>query len=224
MVDPMNEHPPGSVSRLLRAYKESRRSDSTNARPEIATALWNRYRERLERFAADRVRVAGGGMLVGESADLAARAFQECLHALEIEDGKIHRSNHDRYDLWRTLAMLVRRVANRELERARAEKRGGGRVVRESEIHAPAEGRGFDAIAARGPAPGQEIEFLEFYDSFLDRLDPVKLRPFAILKLEGLTLPEIAERRGCATRTVSLKLQLIRKIWLESINGPAHAN
>ncbi|MDX2038307.1 MAG: ECF-type sigma factor [Isosphaeraceae bacterium] len=220
----MNEHPPGSVSRLLRAYKESRRAESECPRSEIAAQLWLRYRERLERYAADRVRAAGGGILVGESAEVAAQAFQEYLLALEVEDGKIRVSNRDRHDLWRTLAMLARRVAGRAGERARAAKRGGGRVVRASEIGGRREIPCLEAIADSAPAPGAELESLEFCDYLLDRLDPVKLRPFALLKLEGLTLPEIAERRGCATRTVSLKLQLIRKIWLESINGPSHAN
>jgi DNA-directed RNA polymerase specialized sigma24 family protein len=47
------------------------------------------------------------------------------------------------------------------------------------------------------------------------RLDGLRetLRPVALLKMEGYTNEEIANRLGCGLRTVVRKLELIRKTW-----------
>ena len=39
------------------------------------------------------------------------------------------------------------------------------------------------------------------------------LRAIALLKLEGYGNGEVAERLGCARRTVERKLQLIARLW-----------
>ena len=48
-----------------------------------------------------------------------------------------------------------------------------------------------------------------------------ELRQVALWKMEGYTNDEIADRPGCGPRTVTRKLNVIRKAWLASGIGPA---
>jgi DNA-directed RNA polymerase specialized sigma24 family protein len=40
------------------------------------------------------------------------------------------------------------------------------------------------------------------------------LRQVALWKMDGYTVDEIADRMGCARRTIARRLDLIRKTWL----------
>jgi DNA-directed RNA polymerase specialized sigma24 family protein len=46
-----------------------------------------------------------------------------------------------------------------------------------------------------------------------------KVRSVAVLKLEGCTNAEVADRLGCAEATVERRLGLIRALWKESAPG-----
>ena len=48
----------------------------------------------------------------------------------------------------------------------------------------------------------------------LDGLRDDSLRRIALLRMEGYTNEEIAERLGCGLRSVSRKIDLIRRTWL----------
>ncbi len=49
--------------------------------------------------------------------------------------------------------------------------------------------------------------------ALLARLDDEMQRAVALLKIEGFSNPEIAEKLGRPLRTIERKLALIRKIW-----------
>ena len=53
------------------------------------------------------------------------------------------------------------------------------------------------------------------YRRLRDRLAGEALRQVLDLRLQGYTREEIAERLGCAERTVRRKLELIREAWLQ---------
>ena len=53
----------------------------------------------------------------------------------------------------------------------------------------------------------------EEYRRLLDELGDEALRRVATWRMEGYRNDEIAERLGCARRTVARRLDLIRKIW-----------
>ena len=53
----------------------------------------------------------------------------------------------------------------------------------------------------------------EQYVRLLDILPDEKYRSIAVWKMEGYTRDEIAEKLGCATKTVANKLDFIRKAW-----------
>ena len=54
----------------------------------------------------------------------------------------------------------------------------------------------------------------EVIQHFLEQLSEATLRGIVSLKLHGFTNEEIAEKLGCATRTVERKLNLIRRLWV----------
>ena len=49
----------------------------------------------------------------------------------------------------------------------------------------------------------------------LGRLGDDQLRQIALDRMEGYTTEEIADRLGCARRTVARRLDLIRQTWSE---------
>ena len=51
----------------------------------------------------------------------------------------------------------------------------------------------------------------------LDGLRDETLRRVALLKMEGYTNEEVADRLGCGLRTVVRKLELIRKAWTAEV-------
>jgi DNA-directed RNA polymerase specialized sigma24 family protein len=55
----------------------------------------------------------------------------------------------------------------------------------------------------------------EEFQRLLDALEDDGLRDVAVRRMEGYTCDEIADRLGCARRTVARRLDLIRKTWLE---------
>src|SRR5256885_1817495 len=77
-------------------------------------------------------------------------------------------------------------------------------------------GPGGDAAAAglaflAGPEPPPEFAAMvaEEYRRLLDALDDDSLRRVALDRMEGYTNDEIADRLGCARRTVARRLDLI---------------
>ncbi|MCO8121442.1 sigma-70 family RNA polymerase sigma factor [Stieleria sp. TO1_6] len=60
----------------------------------------------------------------------------------------------------------------------------------------------------------------EAIDRFLEQLSEATLRGIVSLKLQGFTNEEIAEKLGCATRTVERKLNLIRRLWIPILESP----
>ena len=126
----------------------------------------------------------------------------------------------DRDDLWKLLVVITARKASAQLDRRRALKRGGA-FSRVDQAHAAAEGDsepGADLLAhlvGQEPTPEFAAMVAEETRQLLARLEDDQLRQIALDRMEGYTTEEIAERLGCARRTVSRRLDLIRTIWSE---------
>ena len=73
---------------------------------------------------------------------------------------------------------------------------------------------GFDAVVAHSPGPATLQVWAEEYERLLDRLQDDMLKKIAVWRLEGATIDEIADKLGCAHRTVDRKLDLIKKVLL----------
>jgi DNA-directed RNA polymerase specialized sigma24 family protein len=131
----------------------------------------------------------------------------------------------NRDDLGKLLITITSRKALKLIRDDLAQIRGGGRVLRESELDGGNVGEAvLDRVeGARRFQDGQAIDaepspeavtiFAEEFRRLLDLLSDDNLRQVAILKLEGNTDGEIAGRMGVVRRTIVRRLKEIREIW-----------
>ncbi len=175
--------------------------------------LWDRYFGQLVERARARLCALRSPMAVGDEEDVALSAFQSLYEGMR--QGRFPRLD-DRDDLWR---LLVHLTACKALDRHRQQcrqKRGGGAVLRESDLIAPAEdgSRNFlDELIGSEPSPEFAAMVAEEYCRRIETLAEPALRQIAERKLACLTNREIASELGVSLRTVTLKLELIRKRW-----------
>jgi DNA-directed RNA polymerase specialized sigma24 family protein len=177
---------------------------------EAARQLWRRYFEALVRLARPRIRSEARGM--ADEEDVALSAFDSFYAAMA--QGR-YPDLADRDGLWRLLVTITaRKAANRNRLEAR-QKRGGGRVVRESALEAGAGREADDLAEVVGTEPTPEFAAMvaEEYRRLLEALGDEELRRIAAWKLEGYSDVDIAARLGCALRTVARRLKLIRTLW-----------
>ena len=102
------------------------------------------------------------------------------------------------------------------MRRENRARRGGGRVLGESALPAGKEDDSESPLArlpGREPTPEFAALVAEECERLLGLLAGDGLRDVAVLKLEGYTNAEIADRHGCAVRSVERKLALIRELW-----------
>jgi DNA-directed RNA polymerase specialized sigma24 family protein len=178
---------------------------------DAATPIWQRYFQRLLGLA--RKKLATGPNRVADEEDVAISAFHSfCRGAAKGNFAQLE----DRHDLWQVLALLTNRKAIRQLQRERAQKRGGGAVRGESVFRNGSdamENIGIQHIPSGGPTPEYAALVEEELKVLLNRIDDESLREIAMLKLEGYTNLEIAEKLDKHVRSIERKLQLIRKHW-----------
>jgi DNA-directed RNA polymerase specialized sigma24 family protein len=188
-----------------------------------AQKLWERYFERLVRFAL--TRLPGQFRRAADEEDVALSAFHS--FCLGVERGRFPQLA-DREDLWRLLLTITARKAQVQVRHQTRQKRGGGKVVGESGLRkadadSPDAG-GLGQILGPEPTPELAAEVAEECQRLMNLLGDEVLRSIALLKMEGYTVDEIAERVGCARRSVERRLQLIRKTWTDAAppeEGPA---
>lgn len=171
---------------------------------DAAGHLWQRYFPRLVALA--RARLAGPRP-EGDGEDVALSALDHfCREA--AADRLPGVENRD--DLWRVLAALaVRGVIDRR-RHDRAGKRDSQRRADESELA---------DIPDTGVPPEVAVAVAEEVGALLARLNDAELQAIAVLKLEGHTNEEIADRLGCVPRTVARRLRVIRSLWAEGGDG-----
>jgi DNA-directed RNA polymerase specialized sigma24 family protein len=68
-------------------------------------------------------------------------------------------------------------------------------------------------VESREPTPKFAAIMVEECRGLLGRLRDDSLRALALLRLEGFTNEEVAQRLGCSLRTVARKMELIRRSW-----------
>jgi DNA-directed RNA polymerase specialized sigma24 family protein len=193
----------GSVSHLVAKLKAG--NDAA------AQALWDRFCDRLVRLAKRRLRPVPRRVLDEE--DIALSAFNSlCIGA---RSGRFPRLEN-RESLWGLLAFITAQKAADRIAHERRRKRGSGQVRGGSALARNATGScegTFDQILAANPGPATLNLWAEEYERLLNHLGDETLRKVALWSVEGCTTDEIADKLGCARRTVARKLQLIRKIW-----------
>jgi DNA-directed RNA polymerase specialized sigma24 family protein len=199
----------GSVTRWI--------SDLKSGGDAAAQHLWERYFDHLVHLARNKLRALPRHGAVEDEEDAALSAFDSfCRRAAE---GRFPRLT-DRDDLWKLLVVITVRKVFDQIERQHAVTHGDRRVVGESDLPAADEdrcGAGLDGLAAAEPTPEVIAMVTELYGRLCAGLedDDGSLRRVLDLQLEGYSREEIAERLGCAVRTVARKLLLIRETCLK---------
>jgi DNA-directed RNA polymerase specialized sigma24 family protein len=196
---------PGSVTLWIGELKGG---DAGAAQP-----LWERYFDRLVRLARKKLLASRRVGADEDEEDAALSAFDSFCAA--AAGGRFPQLT-DREDLWRLLVVLTARKASAQAQRRRAQKRGGDRVrLDPAEPASSHHDGGLAEVVGREPSPDFAAMVAEEYRRLLDRLGDDALRQVALWRMEGYTSDEIAERLGCARRTVARRLDLIRRLWFE---------
>jgi DNA-directed RNA polymerase specialized sigma24 family protein len=177
---------------------------------QAAERLWERYFDRVVSLARSRLRQAPRCGFEADEEDAALSVFDSfCRDAARGQYSCLS----DRNELWRLLVVLTVRKSINQIEHQRAQKRGGGRVVSESELYSQSAvegGIGLDAYAGHEPPPEFAAQMADEYRRARDGLGDDSLRLVFDLLLEGYTREEIAIRMSCAVRTVTRKLEIVR--------------
>jgi DNA-directed RNA polymerase specialized sigma24 family protein len=196
----------GSVSLLLRRLPQKEQTTFQK--------LWDAYYLRLVRLARRNLRSLPRA---GEDEeDLALSAFNSFFRC--AVEGRFPQLA-DRDDLWQVLVRVTRCKALNLLKHESRQKRGGGRVVSESALPAEDEGRAFAEMIGREPDPAFAAQVAEECQRLLELLQDSNLRQVAVMKMEGHTNHEIADKVGRSVPTVELRLRRIRKLWEKEV-GP----
>jgi DNA-directed RNA polymerase specialized sigma24 family protein len=182
--------------------------------PDAARPLWERYFTRLVILAHQRLR---GSCRAADGEDVALSAFDSFCRAVAANRFP---ELTDRDDLWRLLVTLTERKAIDVVRREGRVRRGGGRVLGESALDglaASGSEYGLGQIPDREPTPEFAALVAEEFERLLGLLGGDTLRTLVVLKLEGHANEEIADKLGCALRTVERKLALIRGLWEKEV-------
>jgi DNA-directed RNA polymerase specialized sigma24 family protein len=197
----MAQEPEDSVTGWLLSLK--------TGEADAAQKLWCRYFESLVGLARERLR--GVPRAVADEEDAALSAFDSFVRG--AVHGRYPRLD-DREDLWRLLVVITERKAIDQAQHARRQKRGGGKFVGTLGPADVDEEEGVVArVVSREPTPEFAAMMADQCRGLLGRLRDDSLRAVALLRLEGFTNEEVAERLGCSLRTVARKMELIRRSW-----------
>jgi DNA-directed RNA polymerase specialized sigma24 family protein len=173
-----------------------------------AAPLFDRYYRRIVALAGKRLGGATG--LAADEEDAALSVF------VDLFDGA-PRGNFplldDRDDLWKLLAVItVRKAADLKKQQSRL-KRGGNRLVRACDFD-EGDGKGLmEQFPGAEPIAEFTVMMAEECQYRIDALEDDMLRNVAMMRLDGFSNQEIAERLGCTRRTVMRKVGLIRLAW-----------
>ncbi|MDB5348929.1 MAG: hypothetical protein JWN86_176 [Planctomycetota bacterium] len=195
----------GSVTHWIGAMKAGA------AAGRAADQLWRRYFADLVRLA--RGRLGAVSRAAADEEDVALSAFHSLCEGMAAD--RFPRLG-GRDDLWRLLVTITMRKAIDQIQSQRRLKRGADRVA--DGIDAIREA---DQIADPGPGPDLAVLLAEECRGLIEALEEGSLRQIALLRMEGYTGDEIAERLGCNRRTVTRKLEMIRQSWKSHDPGPA---
>ncbi|MEM6473158.1 MAG: ECF-type sigma factor [Planctomycetota bacterium] len=179
--------------------------------------LWEFCLPRLLRYSKNKLPPHFRRVLDEE--DVALSAFKSfCIRAADGSLGEIH----DRDQLWKLLLTITSRKASGYMRHQTRKKRGGGFVSGESTFLAGDGSEalaGIDGVADSAASPAMMAEFQNTCEALLDQLDDDMLRTVAMLRLEGYSVNEIAEKLECAKRSIERRLNLIRAIWQDAASG-----
>jgi DNA-directed RNA polymerase specialized sigma24 family protein len=195
----------GSITRCL---GDLRNGDAAAAQP-----LWERYYDKLVRRARSKMIGMGCPRTTEDEEDVALSALDSVCQGLQ--QGRFPQLM-DRDGLWRLLVCITLRKSIDRYRKQAAHKRHGVKVSIEANLMA-AQGEDpshvLDRIACDHTPPELLVIVAEELRQRIESLGENTLIRIAELKMEDHTNQEIADHLGCSLRTVTLKLELIRRKW-----------
>lgn len=205
----------GSISRWIGVLRVAGASPSgpdpsDESVEQAARALWERFFQRMVGLARLKLRASKARDSAVDGEDVAISAFDSFYAGATRGHFPVL---FDRDDLWRLLVVITSRKAMSETRRQNRQKRGAGLVRNESQVGPLDDDELLARALATEPTPDSAAMVVEEYRLLLDRLGDDTLRKVAVWRMEGYTNDEIADRLGCARRTVARQLALIRAIW-----------
>ncbi len=171
---------------------------------DAAQRLWDRYSDELLRIAKQRLGNSPRG--IADEEDVALSVFGSVCRA--AAEGRFSRIT-TRDELWWLLLSITKRKAIDHRRRELAEKRHGWHA--RSEV--TSEQISFDDLVSSNPTPDFLVALEEEFNRLLNLLRDERLREVAVLRIEGYTNAEIAQRMSISVRAIERKLQLIRTKW-----------
>lgn len=179
-------------------------SELRSGQVEAVQSLWDRFFKRLSEVAQRRLSNISGRIAEGE--DVAASVLASIWGA--AVDGRLSKvQNVD--ELWWLLLAATRWRCVDQARKANALKNGGGQFI--SSIHENPEAA-YQLLVSVEPDPQYIVGFEDELERLLGILDPLQ-RQIAVLRLEGYSLPEIAERMKISLSSTQRKMKLVRETW-----------
>jgi DNA-directed RNA polymerase specialized sigma24 family protein len=195
----------GSITRWIAALKSGDEA--------AAQELWERYFARMVGLARAKLRATRRPDAAVDEEDVALSAFDS--FCAGVARGRFP-VLADRDDLWQLLVVIASRKVWALARQRHRQKRGAGQVHNATDLARGGNSDDADVLAqvmGSEPTPDSAAMVAEEYRRLLDSLGDETLRKVAVWRMEGLNRDEIAERLGCARRTVARQLALIRAIW-----------
>jgi RNA polymerase sigma factor (sigma-70 family) len=177
--------------------------------------LWDRYSAKIAELA--RRNLTGLSKAVSDEEDVAQSVFHSICRGAAA--GRFTALN-SRAELWWLLLAITRQKTVNRYRSESALKRGRGRVETESALKERLQGSqpfSLDNLISSDPSPVFLVMLEEQYQSLLAGLRDDLLRLIAILRVEGYTVAEIAERLNISVRAVERKLHSIRIRWANEL-------
>lgn len=187
-----------STGSITSIFQRLRAGDAASAKQ-----LWDRFFPRLLGLA--RMVLAGRELPIGAE-DAVQVAFFNFFRRVEL--GKVD-DDAGRDDLWKLLSMMTAQIASKQRRSEKAQRRGGGSILLESELEND-QGSEFNLDEMLGPIAPPDCDLI--CEDLLNRLDH-DVQEVAVLRLAGYTNSEIKDIVGYPLRSIERRLQLIRSVW-----------
>ena len=176
--------------------------------------LFDQYFGKLVEVARQKLQSASRS--VEDEEDLALSSLDSFFR--RAAGGEFPKLSH-RHELWSLLVTIVTRKAVNRLKKDRTLKRGGAHYEWSPSGHdGDGQARSLAELMAGEPTAELLAEFNEELRRRLALLEDEMLREVALLRLQGFTNVEIAQRLGIAERTVRRKMNRIRREWTETLD------
>ncbi len=165
-----------------------------------------------------RKKLAAVPRLTDDDEDVAQEAFWGFYRSFKA--GQLPRLGN-RQHLLALLTIITVRKAASHIEREGRIKRGGGQVQGESALEFLAgssnNARAIEQVVDSAVSPDELAAIKDLYSHYVNAL-PEDLRDIAEQYLANCPTREIAQRRGCAVRTIERKIEITLREWQKMAN------